>query len=268
MNLDEMDKILNSILELERCPVGIKFIFTEDEYNKLDAEETKNKTSYCRFVSRASEGRKLKIHKGHNACSGGAVALGFQSVLPENVSGVKRLKAGTYRDLGVSRKMSRNMVYCEHKIFGAAIMPLKDYKEEPDVVIFVCKPYQAMRLAHGYAYHYGHANDIKLSGMQALCEECTSYPYENGCFNMSMMCSGTRMMAGWKDDEMGVGMPYRIFLNVFDGLIKTINPLERNKHKKIIKEKLEKNNLSDLLEIKMNQNYDDNSYIGGIAERE
>lgn len=267
MDLERIDKILNSILELERYPIGIKFIFTEEEYDKLDAEESKNKTSYCRFVSRASEGRKLKIHKGHNACSGGAVALGFQDVLPESASGIRRLKTGIYRDLGVSRKISKNMVYCEHKIFGVSIMPLKDYKEEPDVVIFVCKPYQAMRLAHAYSYHYGHANDIKLSGMQAICEECTSYPYENGCFNMSMMCSGTRMMTGWKDDEMAVGMPYRIFLNVVDGLINTINPLERNKHKKIIKEKLEQNNLSDLLDIKMNQNYDDNCYIGGIVEK-
>ena len=145
---------------------------------------------------------------------------------------------------------------------------VKDYNEEPDVVIFVCKPYQAMRLSHGYAYHHGYANEIKLSGMQAICEECTSYPYENGCFNVSMMCSGTRMMAGWKDDEMGVGMPYRIFIDVLDGLIKTVNPLERNKHKKIIKEKLEKNNLSDLLDIRMNENYDDSCYIGGIVENE
>ena len=267
-NFENMHNIINSILELNRYPVGIKFIFSKEEYDKLDAEELKNKTSYCKFVSMATKGRKLKIHKGHNACAGGAVALGFQEVIPETVSGVRRLNFKIYRDLGVSRSISKNMVYCEHKIFGTAIMPLKDYKEEPDVVIFVCKPYQAMRLSHGYAYHYGYANEIKLSGMQAICEECTSYPYENGCFNVSMMCAGTRMMAGWEDDEMGVGMPYRIFINVLDGLTKTVNPLERNKHKKIIKEKLEKNNLSDLLEIRMNENYDDNCYIGGIVKME
>ncbi|WP_028331119.1 DUF169 domain-containing protein [Brachyspira alvinipulli] len=266
-SMEERSKYLFSLLELERYPVGIKFLFSEEEYNSFNAEELKNKTSYCGFVSKASKGRKLKIHKGHNACSGGAMALGFQDVPEETKYGIKRRKVKTYRDLGVSRKMSRNMMYCEHRIFGTAIMPLKDYEEEPDVVIFICKPYQAMRISQGYAYHYGHADSIKLSGMQAICEECTSYPYENGCFNISMMCSGTRMLSGWKDDEMGIGMPYRIFLNVLDGIIKTVNPLERNKHKKIIKEKLEKNNLTDLLDIRMNENYDDGSYIGGIVKR-
>ena len=30
MDLERIDKILNSILELERYPIGIKFIFTEE----------------------------------------------------------------------------------------------------------------------------------------------------------------------------------------------------------------------------------------------
>ena len=266
MNIEKTYKLVSSLLELEREPVGIKFVFNKDEYDIFDAEETENKYSYCAFVKKAGDGRKLKIHKGHNACFGGATALGFEEILPETISGVRRLKGKSYRDLGVSRKISKNMVYCAHKIYGVGIMPLKEYKEEPDVVIIVCKPYQAMRLSHGYAYHFGHVKDIKLAGMQAICEECTSYPYENGCFNISMMCSGTRMLAGWKEDEMGVGMPYRIFLNVVDGLINTVNPLERNKQKRIIKEKLNENNLNQYLAIRMTENYDQGLYHGGKVE--
>ena len=76
------------------------------------------------------------------------------------------------------------------------------------------------------------------------------------------------MVAKWKIDDLGIGMPYRVFEDVIDGLKKTVNPLERNSEKEIIANKLEKsefNKLSDFA-IKFNSNYDDNAYKGGSAK--
>ncbi|KUO70476.1 MAG: hypothetical protein APF77_05590 [Clostridia bacterium BRH_c25] len=175
------------------------------------------------------------------------------------------LGQGTYKDLCIAHKVSMNMSYCGHRTFGAAVMPLEAFEEEPDVVIIICDPYNAMRIVQGYAYNNGHASSIKLSGMQAICQECTSFPYENDQLNISLMCSGARLLARWAKDEMAIGMPYHLFPQIIDGIKNTVNPLERNPGKKIIAQKMDKAGVSSELSIHFNHNYDDNVYKGGLV---
>lgn len=266
MNPKENAKWIDVLLELDRQPVGIYFLLSKEEYDSFPAEEPKRKMSYCTMVRRATLGTSQKAHLGHMACSGGSTALGLSAPTDESMDGSRRLKQGAYRDLTTCRKVSKGMVYCEHKLYGVGIVPLRDCETNPDTVIFVCNPFNAMRLFQGNAYYNGHASNISLSGMAAICQECTSRPYELDQINMSMMCSGTRMLAGWKKDELGIGMPYHLMEEVVEGLKNTVNPLERNKNKKEISAKLIEAGLDGQLEVIMNKNYDDNCYVGGLAE--
>ena len=199
---------------------------------------------------------------------GAAWALGLAEPTKEVLSGKRREAHGTYRDLGICRKISKNMVFMRPETYGLAVMPLEDFSIAPDVVIIVTDPFNGMRIAQGYAYNYGHIENIAFSGMQAICQECTSLPYEESRINFSMLCSGTRMLAKWKENELGIGMPYQIFENVIDGLRQTVNPLERNQKKERIANQLQKSDFhnTSLLNIKFNSNYDDNSYKGGSAK--
>lgn len=267
MNINDSVKWLNILLQLERKPVGVKFLLTKKDYDTFNANENKNRMSYCTVVKRAGDGISQKIHRGHNACPGGAVALGFEKPTLENISGKRRLHQGTCRDLGVCRSISKNMVFCEHTTYGVAVMPLEAYDLEPDVVLIICNPFNAMRIIQGYSYKNGHASNIKLSGMSAICQECTSLPYEENQINISLLCSGTRMLAQWHKDEMAIGMPYRLYLDTVKGLINTVNPLERNSEKKLIEEKLSNGGIIGKLEIKYNHNYDDNAYKGGSVKK-
>lgn len=265
--INESVKWLDILLQLERKPVGIKFLLTKEDYDNFNASENKNRMSYCTVVKRAGNGISQKIHQGHSACSGGAVALGLEKPTLENISGRRRLHQGAYRDLGVCRSISKNMVFCEHNTYGVAVMPLEAYDVEPDIVLIICNPFNAMRIIQGYSYKNGHASNIKLSGMAAICQECTSLPYEENQINISLLCSGTRMLAQWRKDEMAIGMPYRLYLDTVEGLKNTVNPLERNPEKRLISEKLNNEGLTDKLEIKYNQNYDDNAYKGGLVKK-
>ena len=256
-----------ALLSLKRKPVGVKFLLTREDYLKWEAHENKNKMSYCTVVRRATEGHAQKIHAGNMACMGGSLALGFLPPSEEVVSGLRRYRQGAYRDLGVCRQVSKNMVYCEHRPYGAAVMPLETFTERPDVVIVVCDAFCAMRLAQGYAYHHGHIKNIQLAGMQAMCQECTSYPYENNQPNITLMCSGTRMLGGWQNDELAVGMPYKLYLDTVDGLQNTVNPLERDHGKTAIDQRLKESGLDDgSLAIVYGKNYDDGAYHGGFAD--
>ena len=69
------------------------------------------------------------------------------------------------------------------------------------------------------------------------------------------------MLAGWKKDELGIGMPYHLLEQVLEGLKATVNPLERNKEKEQIISRMEQRGLLGQLHIIMNKNYDDDCYI-------
>lgn len=256
---------LDALLDLPRQPVGIHFLIEKEDYDAFPAEEPKNRMSYCTLVRKATQGKAQKVHLGHMACGGGATALGLSEPTAQMKDGTRRLKQGAYKDLGVCRKMSKNMVYCCHKAYGVGIVPLKNCPVPPDVVIFVCNPFNAMRISQGYAYNNGHVSNISFSGMQAICQECTSRPFELDSINMSMMCSGTRMLAGWQKDELGIGMPYHLLGQVIEGLKETVNPLERNREKGEIARRMEEKGLKGQIEIVMNKNYDDGCYTGGPA---
>ncbi len=265
MTLQENAKWIEALLDMPRKPVGIHFLMTQEEYENFPAKAPGNRMSYCTMVRRATQGLSQKAHLGHMACGGGSTALGLSSPTKEMIDGTRRLSQGAYHDLCTCRKVSKNMVYCEHKLYGIGITPLEDCPRNPDVVIFICNPFNGMRLLQGNAYYNGHAQNICLSGMQAICQECTSRPYEMDQINISMMCSGTRMLAGWQKDELGIGMPYHLLEQVVMGLRETVNPLERNREKKEIALRLEECGLKDKLDIVMNKNYDDNCYKGGKA---
>jgi uncharacterized protein (DUF169 family) len=269
MNIKENADWLGVLLDIKRKPVGVKFFLSEEEYKNFDATENTHILPYCIVVKRAGEGISQKINKGHSGCMGSAWALGLAEPTKEVLSGQRRLNYGTYKDMGICRKISKNMIYCQHDTYGLAVMPLEEFKEDPDIVIMVTNPFNGMRIAQGYAYNHGHVDNIKFSGMQAICQECTSLPYEESRINFSMLCSGTRMLANWQEDELGVGMPYRIFLDVIEGLKNTMNPLERNINKKKIEDRFKESglNLNEELNIIYNSNYDDKVYKGGLVKK-
>ena len=86
-----------------------------------------------------------------------------------------------------------------YKAYGVEIAPLSDYVSyDSDVVIMITNPYNAMRITERYAYHNGPIKNVQFNGMQVLCEECTTRPFENNEVNISMLCSGTRCVAQWQ----------------------------------------------------------------------
>ena len=92
-----------------------------------------------------------------------------------------------------------------------------------------------------------------MIGNQALCLESTARPYVAKDMNVSMLCIGTRHRAGWKDDEMAIGIPREQISNVIEGLLATLNQMESDCNKKNIEEKLKEKNIS--FDIRYGCNY-------------
>lgn len=145
--------------------------------------------------------------------------------------------------------------------YGVEIAPLSDYVSyDLDVVILITNPYNAMRITQGYAYHNGPIKNVQFSGMQALCEECMTRPFENNEVNISMLCSGTRCVAQWQKDEPGIGIPFNKLSLIVDGLKNIINHMDQNPEKRLIESKLKKYGLEDEVTIIYGKNYYNGNY--------
>lgn len=244
----------NCALELDRKIVGMKFLFTDEEYRQANAKPINAQIHYCVMVKTAMSGTGIKAAANNFGCPGSARALGMMELEERFISGRHYHGLGLYQDLITAKSVRNNMTLCQHKAHGVMIKPLEEFDQEPDIVLVVTNPYNAMRLVQGYTFIYGLHTSYKMSGNQALCSECTAYPFESNNINVSMLCGGTRNKAGWGDEELGIGIPYNRFLAMIDGVYKTVNAIEPNHHKSRIEAKLKRNELHDL-EIEYDKNY-------------
>jgi uncharacterized protein (DUF169 family) len=245
---------MNCALELERKIVGVKFLFTKDDYEAATAKQVKDKLNYCVMVKLAMSGISLKATGDELACIAGARAIGLKEIDDFHKTGQNGKKLGLYHDMATSKSARDAMSYCDHNAYGIMAKPLDEFDQEPDIVIIVAKSYNIMRIIQGYSYYYSVHSNYKMTGNQAICSELTAYPYLSNDINVSMLCIGTRHRAGWKDDELAVAFPFNRFSKLSDGIMETVNIMDNNEKKKIIEKKLKENNINDF-DIIYNHNY-------------
>ena len=268
MTITQENLWLNVMLDLKRAPVGIRFLYDPNDYAQCTQPNPTVPVPYCVAVKNAAMGKPCKLSLEHIACLSGARVLGL--LKPEDdivdfndiISGRRHAQMGLYADYCISRQVAKDMTYCAHKVYGVEIAELSLYQSyQPDIVIIVTNPLNAMRLIQGYAYHYGQLKNIKVTGNQAFCQECTSYPFETNQTNISLLCSGTRRVARWDDEEMGIGIPYNQLEKIVDGIRQTATPMADNNAKERIFARAQAKNVTEELNLKHNNNY----YTGGYG---
>jgi uncharacterized protein (DUF169 family) len=262
MDIKNSVDLIESYLDLDRKPVGIKFFFDKDEFENFEIPQRDRKVTYCNSVQLASKGSSMKLTKENQACPNGAMALKMREVPEPMANGKGRFSKNIYKDVETSKSISDEMLFLEEEPVGIAVMPLENYKEDPDVVVVVSKSYNIMRMIQGHGYFNGYTNNLKTVGLQAVCHDLTTYPYNTKDINITLLCPGTRLVADWQVDEIGIGIPFEKWNEVVEGVKETTNPFERDDKKESIKKRLEERGL-DPSGIRFNENYDDGSYSGG-----
>ena len=119
-----------------------------------------------------------------------------------------------------------------------------------------------MRMIQGDGFINGYSNNLRTVGLQAVCQDLTTYPYNSEDINISLLCPGTRLVADWEENEIGIGIPFAKWFQIVEGVKGTTNAFERDGNKEAIEKRLKERGL-DASEIKFNENYDDGSYSGG-----
>lgn len=250
--LDCVNKLYCS-LDLNRKAVGVTFLKTKEEYDKAEGILLKNPINYCQMVAAAVRGHSIKARAENFLCQSGVQVFGLGPLDPRNSKGENWARLGLYKDAELSRTVREGLMYLPQENFGVSLSPVEMLRDFPDVVLIISSPYNSMRIVQGYAYSYGMPKSVNLIGNQAVCLECTARPYAVKDMNLSLLCIGTRHRAGWKDEEMAVGIPGEQFADVVTGLMSTLNQMENDENKKKIEAKLKSKHIP--FEIRYGYNY-------------
>lgn len=255
MNYKESALMLQSYLHLEYSIVGITLFRDQATFDALNIKLLKHKIYYCQMIKRAAHGKSRKAVLQNFACETSAKILGLEPFY-ETDEGIQGwYDSGLYADEALAKRQHEAVFPIEDKTVGVAVEPLKEIDNDPDIVIIVCKPSQAMRLLQGYTYHYGYKNDFQMSGMCGVCFESTSLPLTKGEFSVSLLCSGTRFVCKWPDEMMMVSFPYSMYDKILDGVMVTAQRCETNAHKEQIRHRLEHHKLPLIKPLTVNKAY-------------
>ncbi len=214
----EKVKELKELLGLKGSPVAVKLVKSSDEipngYQKID-----EKKRHCEFVQDARLiGNKGYATSQEHLCKGGAGVMGIES-LPESVATGKMYhQLGNFETAEVASETVAAIPKSSEEYYASLYSPLETADYEPDVIILVLTPRQALRVSQAYLRAKGGRISSDYSGIQSLCADAVVAVKERGVPNMTLGCSGSRKYAKIADEEVILGIPAKNFDEIVDAL--------------------------------------------------
>jgi uncharacterized protein (DUF169 family) len=218
MIYEEKANELKELLELKGSPVAVKLVKSPDEipdgYHKIS-----EKKRHCEFVqdSRLDGSKGYATSKEH-LCKGGAGVMGIET-LPESVATGKMYhQLGNFETAEGAQETIAAIPKSSENYFASIYSPLETAEYEPDVIILVLTPKQALRISQAYLRAKGGRISSDYSGIQSLCADAIVAVKERGIPNMTLGCSGSRKYAKIADEEIILGIPTKNFVEIVDAL--------------------------------------------------
>jgi uncharacterized protein (DUF169 family) len=158
------------------------------------------------MVQKAAMGETFYATVEEQSCKGGAAALGLMDA-PEKVkTGEMYHGLGRFSSLGSAKRTIDDVPKIETMMYALIYAPLEETNFDPDVIVVISNPAQAMQLAQAMVYTLGGRIEADFSGIQSICADAVAGPFTRKRPNFTMGCSGSRKFAGIKPEEVIVGM--------------------------------------------------------------
>lgn len=186
--------MLRYIPELMNKGKPVSVLFTEEEGNDSDL-------LYCELIQRARHGESFLVKS--QSCSVGAFVLGDTETSPEDYY----FSSKRYSSRDAAKTAVSGLSRLAKRESSIKITPYSGGNF--DVLLLFLKPERTMRLIQAYTYKSGCPVDIKTGGIASVCSDCTAYPMK-GKLGISPGCKGSRKHSRYSDDELVVGIPFRL----------------------------------------------------------
>ncbi len=207
-DIDGYDVISSKIKEklgLSKSPVAVKFVLRPEDIPE-GIKKIDEGARHCEMVQKASRGEIFYATGEEQTCKGGAAALGLVEP-PEKVkTGEMYLGLGRFSSLGSAKRTMDAIPKIEHMMYALMYAPLEKAEFDPDVIVVICTPAQAMILAQAIVYTLGGRFEADFAGIQSLCADAVAGPFTRKRPNITMGCSGSRKYAEIEPDEVIIGL--------------------------------------------------------------
>jgi len=218
MVYEEMVKELNELLGLKGSPVAVKLVKSAEEipagYPKMS-----QKKRHCEFVQDTRlEGKKGYATAQEHLCKGGAGVMGIEP-LPESVaSGKMYHQLGNYETAEGALETVNAVPKLPQEYYASIYSPLESAEFNPDVIVIVLTPKQALRISQAYLRATGGRISSDYSGIQSLCADAVVAVALRGVPNMTLGCSGSRKYAKIAEEEVIIGIPTQNLAEIVNAL--------------------------------------------------
>ncbi len=219
INYSEISELLKTTLNLEGSPVAIKLVTAADQIPE-GIKEVESQLRHCMMVNLSRrEGAIFYATAGKHQCMGGAWSLGLRELTESLKSGEFYYKLGKFDTWAACKRTIDNIPHIKSGLTYATVYaPLEKTPFSPDVVLIFGKPKIMLKLAQSTLYHIGGRIHTSFSGIQSVCSEATGQTYLTGKPNYSIGCDGSRRYSGIADEEMVMGMPGEMLIEITQAL--------------------------------------------------
>jgi uncharacterized protein (DUF169 family) len=95
---------------------------------------------------------------------------------------------------------------------------IEGYDETPDVVVLSVRPVELTRVIQAYQFNTGKRVTASMGGLRVVNSDLIVRPYLTQEINVSTYCLGARLIAQYEADRMGIGLPYKDFEIIVQGM--------------------------------------------------
>jgi uncharacterized protein (DUF169 family) len=202
---DFISQKIKDNLGLKKSPVAIKFVLREEDLpegvSKID-----DNIRHCEMVQKASQGEMFYATSEEQMCKGGSAAVGLQEAPDKVQTGEFYLSTGRFSSIGSAKRTMDSIPKIDPIMYALVYAPLEKAKFDPDVIVVIANPAQAMKLAQALIYTLGGRVEADFSGIQSICADAVAGPFLRKTPNFTLGCSGSRKFADIKEDEVIVGL--------------------------------------------------------------
>ncbi len=205
-NIKNIQKKLGFNMEvLLHNRIGIKI--TKDKPSNLNRAQGASK--HCSFVGLARTGERFYAENKDISCPLARYNLGLEEPNDKFMHELAGTLVGwgdaNTKELGLKYLHSRQKLSYAKKYI--LYFPVPDNESEPDVIIEISNPHKVMLRVRELTSITGDSIKCFMSGVGAMCGECTAYPILTGKPNISVGCTGSRPGAELKHDELFFAIP-------------------------------------------------------------
>lgn len=205
---------LKGVLELQGSPVALAYSSTAASNATID-----RKIWACRAFQAARDGQVINLTAETSGCPGGTVYLGLGQMPVEH--------AETIADFLVNgeKLMASRAVFYRARAHSTpppdmgkvvVVGALEKVEIEPHLLMFLCNPLQASRLATLVNFDDGQPMDVRVSG--STCQTAVARPLFTGRLNISLVDTTSRHMQKYDPNELIVSIPMHLMHGVMRSL--------------------------------------------------